>query len=168
MDFDAVIIGTGQAGPALAARLSGAGMKVAVVERDKFGGTCVNNGCTPTKAMVASAYAARVARRAADYGVVLDQAPRIDMKRVKERKDQIVRKGAEGVEKWMRGLKGAAVYKGHARFLDESRVQVGSEVLRAEKIFVNVGGRPLVPKMPGVDEVPYLTNESMMDLDFAP
>jgi len=168
MDFDAIIIGTGQAGPALAARLSAAGMKVAVIERDKFGGTCVNNGCTPTKAMVASAYAARIARRAADYGVVLDQGPRIDMKRVKERKDQIVRKAAEGVEKWMRGLKNATVFKGHARFLDESRVQVGSDVLSAGKIFVNVGGRPLVPKMPGVDEVAYLTNESMMDLDFAP
>jgi pyruvate/2-oxoglutarate dehydrogenase complex dihydrolipoamide dehydrogenase (E3) component len=106
-------------------------MKVAVVERDKFGGTCVNNGCTPTKAMVASAYAARTARRAADYGVVLDSSPRVDMKRVKERKDQIVRKSTEGVEKWMRGLKGATVLPGHARFVDESRVQVGSEVISA-------------------------------------
>src|SRR5688572_30565483 len=100
--FDALIIGTGQAGPALAARLAGAGMKVAIVERDKFGGTCVNNGCTPTKAMVASAYAARTARRAADYGVVIDEPPRIDMKRVMARKDQIVRKSSEGLEKWMR------------------------------------------------------------------
>jgi len=168
MDFDALIIGTGQAGPSLAARLAAEGMKVAVVERDKFGGTCVNNGCTPTKAMVASAYAARTARRAADYGVVLDSSPRVDMKRVKERKDQIVRKATEGVEKWMRGLKGATVYKGHARFVGESRVQVGSEVISAEKIFVNVGGRPSVPKMPGIDGVAYLDNESMMELDFVP
>src|SRR5436190_7658214 len=98
--FDALIIGTGQAGPSMAARLAGAGMKVAVVERDRFGGTCVNNGCTPTKALVASAYAARTARRAADYGVVIDGAPGVDMKRVKARKDQIVRKSTEGVEKW--------------------------------------------------------------------
>jgi pyruvate/2-oxoglutarate dehydrogenase complex dihydrolipoamide dehydrogenase (E3) component len=166
--FDALIIGTGQAGPALAARLSGAGMKVAVVERDKFGGTCVNNGCTPTKAMVASAYAARTARRAADYGVVLEGMPSVDMKRVKARKDQIVRKGSEGVEKWMRGLKDGRVYNGHARFVDATRVQVGSETLIADKIFLNVGGRPSVPKMPGVDEVPFLTSESMMEVDFVP
>src|SRR3954470_7188637 len=151
MNFDALVIGTGQAGPALAARLAREGMKVAIVERDKFGGTCVNNGCTPTKAMVASAYAARLARRAADYGVVFEAGPRVDMKRVKERKDQIVRKSTEGVEKWMRGLEGATVFKGHARFVDESRVQVGAETLTADKIFVNVGGRPSVPKMPGID-----------------
>lgn len=166
--FDALIIGTGQAGPALAARLAGAGMKVAVVERDKFGGTCVNNGCTPTKAMVASAYAARTARRAADYGVVLDAPPRIDMKRVKARKDQIVRKGSEGVEKWMRGLADAKVYLGHARFVDAERVEVGSETLAAERIYLNVGGRPSVPKMPGIGEVPYLTNVGMMELDVIP
>src|SRR4029078_1966055 len=111
--FDALIIGTGQAGPALAARLAGAGMKVAVVEKDRFGGTCVNNGCTPTKAMVASAYAAHMARRAKDYGVLLDGAPRVDMKSVKARKDEIVRKSTEGVEKWMRGLKGGSVYRRH-------------------------------------------------------
>ena len=168
MNFDALIIGTGQAGPALAARFAGEGMKVAVVERDKFGGTCVNNGCTPTKAMVASAYAARLARRAADYGVVLADSPGIDMKRVKERKDQIVRKSSEGVEKWMRGLKNGAVFKGHARFIDDKSVQVGSDVLTADKIFVDVGGRPSRPKMPGIDDVPFLTNESMMNLDFVP
>jgi pyruvate/2-oxoglutarate dehydrogenase complex dihydrolipoamide dehydrogenase (E3) component len=168
VNFDALIVGTGQAGPALAARLAAAGMKVAIVERDKFGGTCVNNGCTPTKAMVASAYAARTARRAADYGVVLEGSPRVDMRRVKARKDQIVRKGSEGVEKWMRGLKGASVLTGHARFVDEARVQVGAEFITADRIFVNVGGRPSVPGMPGIDAVPYLTNESMMELDFIP
>ncbi|MEO7812207.1 MAG: FAD-containing oxidoreductase [Usitatibacter sp.] len=166
--FDALIIGTGQAGPALAARLARAGMKVAVVERDKFGGTCVNNGCTPTKALVASAYAARTARRAADYGVVLEGTPRIDMQRVKARKDQIVRKSSEGVEKWMRGLDGATVFNGHARFVDEASVQVNGDTLEADRIYVNVGGRPSVPKMPGVESVPYLTNESMMELDFIP
>ena len=168
MSFDALIIGTGQAGPSLAARLSGAGMKVAVVERHKFGGTCVNDGCTPTKAMVASAYAAHVARRARDYGVLVEGEPRVDMKQVKARKDEIVRNSSEGVEKWMEGLKGAKVYRGHARFTGKNSVRVGSDQLTADKIFLNVGGRPLIPKMPGLDSVSYLTNVTMMDLDFIP
>jgi pyruvate/2-oxoglutarate dehydrogenase complex dihydrolipoamide dehydrogenase (E3) component len=166
--FDALIIGTGQAGPALAARLSGAGMKVAVVERHKFGGTCVNDGCTPTKAMVASAYAAHIAQRAADYGVLVEGTPRVDMQRVKARKDEIVRKSSQGVQKWMEGLKGGKVYRGHARFVSPQEIEVNSERLAADKIFLDVGGRPLVPKMPGLDTVPYLTNVSMMDVDFLP
>ena len=166
--FDAIIIGTGQAGPALAVRLSGAGLKVAVVEKHKFGGTCVNDGCTPTKAMVASAYAAHMARRATHYGVVVDEVPRIDMQRVKARKDEIVRNSSHGVEQWLEGLKGATVYRGHARFVGRSEIQVGSQNLRADRIFVDVGGRPLVPGMPGLDTVPYLTNVTMMDLDFVP
>jgi pyruvate/2-oxoglutarate dehydrogenase complex dihydrolipoamide dehydrogenase (E3) component len=166
--FDALIIGTGQAGPSLAARLAGAGWKVAVVEKHKFGGTCVNNGCTPTKAMVASAYAAHVARRAADYGVVLDAMPRVDMNRVKARKDEIVRASGDGLENWLGSLKGVTVFRGHARFVGRALVRVGSQTLRADKIFLNVGGRPLVPKMPGLDTVPYLTNVSMMELDFVP
>jgi pyruvate/2-oxoglutarate dehydrogenase complex dihydrolipoamide dehydrogenase (E3) component len=166
--FDALVIGTGQAGPALAARLSGAGMKVAVVERHKFGGTCVNDGCTPTKAMVASAYAARMARRAADYGVLIDGTPRVDMQRVKARKDAIVAASSQGVEKWMEGLEGGKVYRGHARFTGKTRVRINDEDVTADKIFVDVGGRPLVPKMPGLDSVPYLTNVTMMELDFVP
>ena len=166
--FDALIIGTGQAGPALASRLASAGMKVAIVEKDKFGGTCVNNGCTPTKAMVASAYAAHVARRAKDYGVLLDGAPRVDMKSVKARKDEIVRRSTEGVEKWMRGLKDGNVFQGHARFTGPNEVQVGPDKLTAGKIYINVGGRPLAPKIPGLDGVPYLTNVTMMDLDILP
>src|SRR5688500_14544635 len=143
--FDAIVIGTGQAGPSLAARFSAAGMKVAVIEKHKFGGTCVNDGCTPTKAMVASAYAAQLARRAVEYGVVLDGPPRVDMKRVKARKNDMVRNSSQGVEKWMEGLKGVTVYRGHARFVAPTEVEVGSRRLRAEKIFVNVGGRPFVP-----------------------
>ncbi len=168
--FDALVIGTGQAGPPLAARLSGAGMKVAVVEKHKFGGTCVNDGCTPTKAMVASAYAAHMARRAADYGVLLDAAPRVDMQRVKARKDAIVAASSQGVEKWMDGLKakGAKVYRGHARFTGPATIQVNSDTLTAQNIFLDVGGRPLVPKMPGLESVPYLTNVTMMALDFVP
>jgi pyruvate/2-oxoglutarate dehydrogenase complex dihydrolipoamide dehydrogenase (E3) component len=143
-------------------------MKVAVVEKHKFGGTCVNDGCTPTKAMVASAYAAHMARRAGEYGVLVEANPHIDMKRVKARKDEIVRNSREGVEKWMQGLKGAKVYRGHARFTGKNMVQVEGDRLAAGKIFIDVGGRPLIPKMPGLETVPYLTNVTMMDLDFVP
>ncbi|HEU4645402.1 MAG TPA: FAD-containing oxidoreductase [Burkholderiales bacterium] len=165
--FDAVVVGTGQAGPALAARLSGAGMSVAVVERGKFGGTCVNDGCTPTKAMVASAYAAFIARRAGDYGVATG-AVRVDFGAVMARKDKIVAASNSGVEKWMAGLKGGKVYRGHARFVGPDAVEVGGEKLIAGKIFLNVGGRPLVPDMPGLREVPFLTNQSMMGLQSLP
>ena len=165
--FDALVIGTGQAGPALAARLAGAGMSVAVVERGKFGGTCVNDGCTPTKAMVASAYAAFLARRAGEYGVVVGE-PRVDFGAVMARKDAIVAKSSGGVEKWMTGLKGTKVFRGHARFTGPDAVEVDGERLSAGKIFVNVGGRPLVPDMPGLNEVPFLTNQSMMTLKALP
>jgi pyruvate/2-oxoglutarate dehydrogenase complex dihydrolipoamide dehydrogenase (E3) component len=166
--YDAIVIGTGQAGPALAARLAGAGRKVAVIERHKFGGTCVNDGCTPTKTMVASAYAAQLASRAADYGVEIPGKPRVDMKRVKARKDAVVATSSGNVEKWMLGLKGGKVYRGHARFVGPREIQVGEETLAAHEIFLDVGGRPLVPKMPGIESVPYLTNVSIMDVDFVP
>jgi pyruvate/2-oxoglutarate dehydrogenase complex dihydrolipoamide dehydrogenase (E3) component len=166
--YDAIVIGTGQAGPALAARLAGAGRKVAVIERHKFGGTCVNDGCTPTKTMVASAYAAHLAARAADYGVEIPGKPRVDMKRVKARKDAVVATSSGNVEKWMLGLKGGKVYRGHARFVGPRDIQVGEETLAAHEIFLDVGGRPLVPKMPGIESVPYLTNVSIMDVDFVP
>lgn len=166
--FDAIVIGTGQAGPPLAARLAHAGMKVAVVEKHRFGGTCVNDGCTPTKAMIASAYAAHMARRAGDYGVMLDASPRVDMKQVKVRKDEIVRGSRDGVEQWMQGLNDATVYRGHARFVGQNAVRVNDDELSADMIFVDVGGRPRVPKMPGLDSVAYLTNVTMMDLDCVP
>ena len=166
--FDALVIGTGQAGPALAARLAGTGLSVAVVERGKFGGTCVNDGCTPTKAMVASAYAAHMARRAADYGVRLKGAPRVDFAAVMARKDAIVAASSKGVEKWMRGLKRAKVFRGHARFSGPGTVRVNGKEISAGKIFLNVGGRPLVPDMPGLESVPYLTNQSMMTLGALP
>jgi pyruvate/2-oxoglutarate dehydrogenase complex dihydrolipoamide dehydrogenase (E3) component len=166
--FDAIVIGTGQAGPPLAARLAHAGMKVAVVEKHRFGGTCVNDGCTPTKAMIASAYAAHMARRAGDYGVMLDASPRVDMKQVKVRKDEIVRGSRDGVEQWMQGLNDATVYRGHARFVGQNAVRVDDDELSADMIFVDVGGRPRVPKMPGLDSVAYLTNVTMMDLDCVP
>ena len=166
--FDAIVIGTGQAGPALAARLSAAGRKVAVIERHKFGGTCVNDGCTPTKTLIASAYAARIAARAAEYGVQIEGTTRVDMKRVKARKDAVVATSAGNVEKWMRELDNGHVYRGHARFVGKQSVKVNDETLTAAQIYVDVGGRPLVPKMPGIDTVPYLTNVSMMEVDFVP
>jgi pyruvate/2-oxoglutarate dehydrogenase complex dihydrolipoamide dehydrogenase (E3) component len=168
MDYDAIIIGTGQAGPALARRLVAAGWKVAIIERKRFGGTCVNTGCTPTKTLVASAYAAHVARRAADYGVTVHGAVDVDMKAVKARKDAVVAPSRDGVERSLRRLKGCRVYEGHARFVGPKEVQVDTELLKADKIFINVGGRALVPPIPGLDRVPYLTNSSMMDVDFLP
>src|SRR4030095_8906883 len=165
--FDALIIGTGQAGPSLAARLSREGMKTAVVERAKFGGTCVNDGCTPTKALVASAYTAHLARRAPDYGVRAGKVA-VNMKKVKARKDAIVARSTKGVGDWMRGLKNARVFHGHARFVSADSVRVNNEEIAAEKIFLNVGGRPLVPKMEGIGTVPFLTNVSMMEVDFVP
>ncbi len=166
--FDAIIIGTGQAGPALAARLAAAGMTVAIIERHKFGGTCVNTGCIPTKTLVASAYAAHAARRGAEYGFAVNGDVRVDMKRVKARKDEVSGRSNKGVEEWLRGLTNCTVIQGHARFQTSHTVVVNDEVLQADKVFINVGGRASVPAMPGIQDVPFLTNSSMMDVDFLP
>ena len=166
--YDAIVIGTGQAGPSLAARLSGVGMSVAVIEQGKFGGTCVNNGCIPTKTLVASAYAARLAQRASEYGVETGGPVRVDMKRVKVRKDEVSGKSNKGVENWMRTLPNCTVHQGHARFAGKKAVRVNDDLLTADRIFINVGGRPLVPEWASVDALPYLTNVSMMDVDFLP
>jgi pyruvate/2-oxoglutarate dehydrogenase complex dihydrolipoamide dehydrogenase (E3) component len=167
-NYDAIIIGTGQAGPALARRLVGAGWKVTIIERKLFGGTCVNNGCTPTKTLVASAYAAHVARRAADYGVRIEGAVNVDMKAVKARKDAVVAPSHNGVERSLKTLKGCTVYEGHGRFVAEKKVAVNGSELTADRIFINVGARAAIPPIPGLDRVPYLTNSSMMDVDFLP
>jgi pyruvate/2-oxoglutarate dehydrogenase complex dihydrolipoamide dehydrogenase (E3) component len=166
--YDAIIIGTGQAGPFLAQRLAGAGMKVAIVERKWFGGTCVNTGCIPTKTMVASAYAAHMVRRAAEFGVVTSGSVGVDMKRVKSRKDTISGKSRAGVESWLRGMANCTVYQEHARFESSKEVSVGTERLTADRIFINVGGRAVIPRIPGIEGVPYLTNSSIMDVDFIP
>jgi pyruvate/2-oxoglutarate dehydrogenase complex dihydrolipoamide dehydrogenase (E3) component len=166
--YDAIIIGTGQAGPSLARRLVAAGMKVAVVERKLFGGTCVNTGCTPTKTLVASAYAAHLARRGAEFGVVINGGVTIDMKQVKARKDAVVAVFSKGVERSLKSLDGCTVYEGHAHFVAPHTVVVGDEVLEAERIFINVGGRALVPDMPGLDQITYLDNSTIMDLDAVP
>lgn len=162
--FDAIIIGAGQAGPALANRLSGAGMRVAVIERDRVGGTCVNVGCTPTKAMVASARVARQAARAGDYGVVLEGAPAVDMAAVHARTAAIVGKSRDGLERWLSRLPGCTLVRGHARFESARTVRVGERLLRAEKIFINVGGRPSTPDIAGLDRVAWLDSDDMVAL----
>jgi pyruvate/2-oxoglutarate dehydrogenase complex dihydrolipoamide dehydrogenase (E3) component len=166
--YDAIILGAGQAGPSLAGRLTGAGMTVAFVERHLFGGTCVNTGCMPTKTLVASAYAARVAARAAEYGVMLGGDVRIDMKKVSARAQAVSTNARRGVESWLRGMKGCTVIAGHARFESSDSVRVGDELLTAPRIFINVGGRAVVPNLPGVHDVPFLTNTSMVALDRLP
>jgi pyruvate/2-oxoglutarate dehydrogenase complex dihydrolipoamide dehydrogenase (E3) component len=167
-DYDAIVIGTGQAGPSLARRLADAGQKVAVIERGRFGGTCINTGCTPTKTMVASAYAMHVARRGADYGFSGASEIKADMKRVKARKDEIVGQSTHGVERSLRGRKNCTVYTGHGRFTAPHEVAVGGDALRAERIFLDVGGRAAIPPIAGLDQVSYLTNSSMMNVDFLP
>jgi pyruvate/2-oxoglutarate dehydrogenase complex dihydrolipoamide dehydrogenase (E3) component len=166
--FDAIVIGAGQAGPSLTDRLTASGMKVAMIERGKFGGTCVNTGCMPTKTLVASAYAAHLARRGADFGVMLDQPVRIDMRKVRSRAAAVSANSSGNVEKWLRGMKGCTVFHDEARFESATEVRVGSELLSAPRIFINVGGRANVPEMPGVHEVPYLTNSSIIELERVP
>jgi pyruvate/2-oxoglutarate dehydrogenase complex dihydrolipoamide dehydrogenase (E3) component len=168
VQYQAIIIGTGQAGPPLARRLASAGMKVAIIERGLFGGTCVNTGCIPTKAMVASAYAAHLASRASEYGVVTGAPVTVDMKRVKARKDAISGQSNQSVESGLRNTPNCTVYQGHARFESAKEVSVGDVRLTADKIFVNVGARAVIPSIPGLDQVPFLTNSSMMHLDVLP
>jgi pyruvate/2-oxoglutarate dehydrogenase complex dihydrolipoamide dehydrogenase (E3) component len=166
--YDAIAIGTGQAGPPLAKRLSDAAMSVAIVERHLFGGTCVNTGCIPTKTMVASAYAAHLARRTRDFGVTIEGNVSVDMKSVKARKDGVSEQSRVGVENMLRGLPRCDVYVGHARFRTARQVEVGDQILTGDRIFINVGGRASVPSMPGLDRVPFLTNSSMMRVDTLP
>ncbi|TCS10510.1 FAD-containing oxidoreductase [Caulobacter sp. BK020] len=166
--FDAIIIGAGQAGPSLAGRLTAAGWTVALVERQDVGGTCVNTGCMPTKTLVASAYAAHLARRSADYGVVLQGEVGVDMKQVHDRARTVTLNARGNLEKWLGGMKGCTVFRGHARFEDADAVRVGDNLLTAPKIFLNVGGRANAPDMPGLDQISYLTNVGMMDVATLP
>jgi pyruvate/2-oxoglutarate dehydrogenase complex dihydrolipoamide dehydrogenase (E3) component len=166
--YDAIIIGAGQAGPPLAKRLSEAGMSVAVLERHLFGGTCVNTGCMPTKTMVASAHAAHMIRRAAEFGIQLDSLPAVDMRKVKARKDAISERSRLGIETMLRALARCDVHHGHGRFISPREIRVDTDVLHADQIFINVGGRANVPHMPGLEQVRFLTNSSIMDLDVVP
>jgi pyruvate/2-oxoglutarate dehydrogenase complex dihydrolipoamide dehydrogenase (E3) component len=167
--FDAIVVGTGQAGPSLAVRLAKGGRQVAIIERKRFGGTCVNTGCIPTKTLVASARAAWVARRAADWGIQAPEGPvRADMKRVKARKDAIVRQSASGVESWLKGADGVTVIEGHARLEGPHTVRVGSRLLEAPLVFLNTGGRAAIPAVPGLVEAQPLDNSSILDLEVLP
>jgi pyruvate/2-oxoglutarate dehydrogenase complex dihydrolipoamide dehydrogenase (E3) component len=166
--FDAIIIGAGQAGPSLAHRLTSAGMAVAIIERKLFGGTCVNTGCIPTKTLVASAYAAHLARRSAEYGVWIESSIKIDISRVKARAEAVSTNARMNVEKWLHGLKGLTIIEGHARFEGPDVVRIGEDLLKASRIFINVGGRASVPEIPGLDSVDHLTNTSMLKLDTVP
>jgi pyruvate/2-oxoglutarate dehydrogenase complex dihydrolipoamide dehydrogenase (E3) component len=165
--FDAIVVGAGQAGPPLAGRLTAAGHTVAVLERKLIGGTCVNNGCIPTKTLVASAHAAHLARRGADFGVGTGSVS-VDMAKVKARKDGIMLGDRKSVEDWLNGMDGCTVIRGHARFGDPYTLQVGDEVLQAERIFLNVGGRAVVPDIPGLADINFLTNVSILELDTVP
>lgn len=166
--FDAIVIGAGQAGPSLAAKLAGVGQRVAIIERARFGGTCVNTGCIPTKAMVASARAAWTARHAEDFGVVVGGAVSVDMAQVKARKDKISGASRTGVESWLRGTANCTVFQGHARFASDREVAVNGTTLSAPHIFINVGARASIPPLPGLEDVPYLTNSSIMEVDALP
>lgn len=165
--FDAIIVGAGQAGPPLAGRLTAAGQKVAVIERKLVGGTCVNYGCIPTKTLIASAHAAHMARRGSDFGIVNAEVT-VDMAAVKARKDRIAVGDRKGVESWLEGMDGATLIRGHARFTDPHTLRVDDELLSADRIFLNVGGRAVVPDLPGLDDVDYLTNVGILDLDVVP
>ncbi|AFP40538.1 FAD-containing oxidoreductase [Mycolicibacterium smegmatis] len=165
--FDAIVIGAGQAGPPLAGRLTDAGQTVAVIERKYVGGTCVNTGCIPTKTLVASAHAAHLARRGSEYGVGTGDVT-VDMARVKARKDKIMLGDRHGVESWIEGMNGATLIRGHARFVDPHTVDVDGERLTAERIFLNVGGRAVVPEFPGLDGIDYMTNTGILEIDSVP
>ena len=166
--FDDLIIGTGQAGPFLAGRLADSGRQVAIVERKLFGGTCVNTGCTPTKTMVASAYAAHLARRGAEFGVNVGGNVSVDMPRVKARRDAIVQESRRGLQSWLEKMDNCTVFEGHARFESAHTISVGDDRLTADRIFINVGGRASMPKMPGLEQIEFFNNSSLMDVDFVP
>ena len=166
--YDAIVIGSGQAGPFLAVRLAQAGLKTVLVEREHLGGTCVNDGCIPTKTLVASARTAHVARRAADYGVRIGGAVSVDIKAVKARKDRVVAQSIEGLSKWIAGTANLTLVWGHARFVGPHAIEVNGQTLEADKIFINVGGRAVLPTWHGIADVPVLTNTSMMALDTLP
>ncbi|MFC3692591.1 FAD-containing oxidoreductase [Chenggangzhangella methanolivorans] len=166
--FDAIIIGAGQAGPSLAGRLNQAGLSVAIIERHLVGGTCVNTGCKPTKTLVASAYAVHTARRGQDYGFNVAEPIEIDMKKVAARADQVIRGSRSSNESWLAGMADVELIRGHARFEGPNIVAVNGERLTAPRIFINVGGRAVTPDMPGIDQVPILTNTDMVALDMLP
>jgi pyruvate/2-oxoglutarate dehydrogenase complex dihydrolipoamide dehydrogenase (E3) component len=167
-DYDAIIIGTGQSGPALAGRMNREGLKTAIIERKLVGGTCVNVGCIPTKTLVGSARVAYLARQAERFGISIESDISVDMRRVKARKDDVSGASNQGVTDWLGGMKHVDLIRGHARFVDAHAVEVNGNILNADKIFINVGARARIPDWEGLDAVPFFTNSSMMDVDFLP
>jgi pyruvate/2-oxoglutarate dehydrogenase complex dihydrolipoamide dehydrogenase (E3) component len=167
LTYDSLVIGTGQAGPSLAKRLAATGRRVAIVERNRFGGTCINVGCTPTKTLVASARAAYMARRSAEFGITVG-AVSVDMRRVRQRKDDIVSSWSASTEAALRATENCTVYRGHARLVSPRDVEVGADLLGATEIFIDVGGRAVVPSIPGIETVPYFTNTTVLELDAVP
>ncbi|MCU0465135.1 MAG: FAD-containing oxidoreductase [Anaerolineae bacterium] len=165
--YDAIIIGSGQAGFPLAAALAGKGWKVALAEGGHIGGTCINTGCSPTKTIVASARAAHVARRGADFGVITGPVS-IDFAKVMERKDKIVHQFRSGVEDWLTSLDNLTLYREYASFEGPNQVRVGDEVIESERIYINTGARTTVPPIPGLDGVPYLDNKTILELEAVP
>src|SRR4051812_5394996 len=166
--YDAIVVGAGQAGPPLALRLAKAGKRTAIIERKYFGGTCVNVGCIPTKTLIASARAAHVARSAAEYGVLVNGSIDVDIRRVRRRKDAVVMNSREGTTRLLKNEPNLTVIEGHARFEASHAIRVNDRLLQAPQIFINVGARPSVPDMPGVKDVEYLTNASLMEVDVLP
>jgi pyruvate/2-oxoglutarate dehydrogenase complex dihydrolipoamide dehydrogenase (E3) component len=166
--FDAIVVGAGQAGPSLAVEFARQGQRTALIERERLGGTCVNTGCIPTKALVASARAAQVARRAAEWGVRLGGGVQVDMAAVKARKDGVVDQSRQSLERWIGGIDKLTLIKGAARFVDANTVEVDGQRLRAPRIFLNVGARAARPDIEGIDTVPTLDNRSILDLDTLP
>lgn len=166
--YDAIIIGAGQAGPPLAVKLANAGLQVALVERKLFGGTCINTGCIPTKTLIASAQAAHIVQHAQEYGININGVASADMPSVRARKDAIVSRYRNGMEKWLNSTPNCTVYKGHAKFIDSTKIKVGDDILQADKFFINVGARATVPSMPGLEKINYFTNSTIMEIDFIP
>lgn len=167
-DFDAIIIGAGQSGPFLAVRLAEQGQKVALIEREHLGGTCVNDGCTPTKTLIASARAAWIAWRSSEYGIQIDGPIRVDMKAVKARKDDVVAASVKSLSELLASHETLEYIQGHGRFVSSTQVRVGQRMLRSSRIFINTGASAVTPDWPGLSDVPYLTNTTMMELDAVP
>jgi pyruvate/2-oxoglutarate dehydrogenase complex dihydrolipoamide dehydrogenase (E3) component len=167
-NFDSVVIGAGQAGPALAVRLAQSGRKTAIIERKLIGGTCVNVGCTPTKTLIASARAAHVARHASEFGVMISGAIEVDMQRVKARKDAVVKQSNQGLTEWLKSTPNLEIIEGHARFESANTLKVNQALLQAKEIFINVGGRPSVPKIEGLVDVAFFTSSSLLEINYLP
>src|SRR5438445_11169267 len=165
--YDAVVIGSGQAGNPLSQKLADQGWTAALIEKEHLGGTCVNTGCTPTKTMIASAQVAHYARHAGNWGVQAADV-RVDLAKVTARKDRIVQQWRSGLERKVEGNKNLRLYRGQARFTGPHRLRVGEEQLESERIFINTGSRPAIPRVDGLDGVDYLTNVSVMELSELP